>query len=163
MSAVLSEDRVYRYTLTRISHGVFYDTDRTLVVAGVNPSTADEEIDDPTITCLMEVAGREDCNRLIMLNLFAFRATDPKVMKQALDPIGPDNDQWIMDTIKGATLFVAAWGNNGKHLGRDRQVLAMLKSYEVKCFGQNANGSPKHPLYGVYKNPLVTYQDNADA
>ena len=89
--AVLSEDRVYRYALWRI-----WNEDRPLVMfVGLNPSTADETNDDPTLRRCMGFAESWGYGGVIMANIFAYRATDPKIMKQTEAPIGPENDEWL--------------------------------------------------------------------
>ena len=157
--AVFSPGRTYRYTLTREIPSLFtVETSRRLVVCGLNPSTADEENNDPTISCLLTVAAQLKCNIFIMLNLFAYRATKPKDMMRAPYPVGSENNAYITSIASQADIFIAAWGNHGKAYGRESEVLQLLKGIDVKCFGFNANGTPKHPLYGWYKKPLVTFR-----
>jgi len=86
---------------------------------------------------------------LLMTNLFAFRATDPQVMKAAPDPIGPDNDLYLRNTAKKAGLVVAAWGNHGAFQGRSQEVVRMLKEAgaELRCLKMTGQGEPGHPLY----------------
>jgi hypothetical protein len=90
--AVFSPDQKYRYVLWREWSG----HPRRLVVIGLNPSTADATKNDPTVTRCINFAKREGCGGMIMLNLFAFRATDPGVMMEAADPVGPENDKYIL-------------------------------------------------------------------
>lgn len=90
-----------------------------------------------------------------MTNLFAFRATDPKIMKAQKDPIGPDNDKWLLSVCEGSALTVAAWGIHGSFLGRGERVKELLKY--AQCLGVNRDGSPKHPLYLSKKTELVNY------
>ena len=80
-----------------------------------------------------------------MANLFAFRATGPADTRAALDPIGPDNDKTLTDLAARASKIVAAWGTHGAHLGRDKQVLALLP--DLYCLRQTKQGHPAHPLY----------------
>lgn len=89
--ATLSEDRKYRYTLTRI----WDETKPKVMFIGLNPSTADETKDDPTIIRCINFAKSWGYGGLEMTNLFAFRATNPKVMKNEKEPIGKDNDTWL--------------------------------------------------------------------
>lgn len=82
---------------------------------------------------------------LCMTNLFAFRATEPEIMKTALDPVGPENDRYLIELAKDGGVIVAAWGTNGTHLGRDAAVRAMIPS--LQCLKKTNAGHPGHPLY----------------
>lgn len=144
--AHFSPCRTWRYTLRR----VWDDTRPVMTACGLNPSTADEVKNDPTITRIINYAKRWGFGGLTMLNLFAFRSTDPKVMYRAADPVGPENDQAILDAAKTSAMFLACWGSHGKHRGRGDEVLALLRTYAacpVLCLNRNRDGSPVHPLY----------------
>ena len=80
-----------------------------------------------------------------MANLFAYRATKPAVMLNAQDPVGFENDEWLLRLSKNAGVVVAAWGNHGSHLGRSKQVTALISN--LHCLKLNATGEPGHPLY----------------
>lgn len=152
--AVFSADSMFRYALFRyIGRGC-----GDFVVIGLNPSTADEWQDDPTIRRCKSFARREGCTRLVMLNLFAFRATKPAVMKAAPDPIGPANDRVIKHfASRPGAIMVAAWGVYGAHDGRAGDVwLAITQNAnaELKCLGLTKEGHPKHPLYLPSDAPL---------
>lgn len=82
---------------------------------------------------------------LYMTNLFAFRATDPKKMKVAADPVGPENDAHLLALAKDAAVIVAAWGANGTHRGRDSEVRTLLPA--LRCLALTKDGHPGHPLY----------------
>lgn len=116
-----------------------------MMVIGLNPSTATETEDDPTIRRCIGFARREKCDALLMTNAFAFRATLPPDMKAAADPVGPDNDSWLVRGAGIATLIVAAWGIHGDFRGRDAQVKSLIP--QLLCFGTTGKGHPKHPLY----------------
>jgi hypothetical protein len=113
-------------------------------VRRAQPSTADETADDPTIRRCIGFAKRWGYGGLVMLNLFAFRATDPRDMRAAADPIGPDND-WHL-THSPAALIVAAWGAGGTFMDRDRAVRAILGD-RLMALGHTNHGQPRHPLY----------------
>lgn len=81
-----------------------------------------------------------------MLNLFAYRATLPEEMKKEKDPVGLENDQRIIEITNEAGIIIAAWGNHGSYLDRDKKVLALLRQ-DIYCLKQNADGQPAHPLY----------------
>jgi len=81
-----------------------------------------------------------------MLNLFAFRATDPRDLKRATDPIGPDNDEHLLTEVRNVDRVIACWGGQGRFLERDRQVSDLLK-VPFECLLRNRTGAPHHPLY----------------
>jgi hypothetical protein len=156
--AVLSPCGTYRYRLTR----AWADGPR-LLWCMLNPSTADAEVDDPTIRRCMSFSRREGFAGLEVVNLFGFRATDSADLVLAIDPVGPGNDVAIEAAAVGAPRIVAAWGSSHakttahrKRLGpRERAVLELLRRHgEVYCLGTNAKGRPKHPLYLRDETPL---------
>ena len=117
----------------------------------LNPSTADGKVDDPTIRRCIGFAKRWGAGSLRVLNLFAYRATDPKQLKAVDDPVGPDNDWWIQgyqdipEPYEEPLYRVCAWGSGGRLLGRDREVLGMFN--RIHALRLNTDGSPAHPLY----------------
>lgn len=152
--AVLSPDEKYRYLLTRERAG-----GPGLVFIMLNPSTADDRVDDPTIRRCIRFAARENAGRLVVVNLFALRATDPRELARHPDPVGPRNDEFILIHCTPGARVVAAWGNGGKLHGRDAAVTAMLASADVPvlCLGVTGSGQPRHPLYVRGDTPLLPY------
>jgi hypothetical protein len=152
-SAALSECRRYRYVLER----VWDEAAPAFVVIGLNPSTADETEDDPTIRRCMGFARRFRCGRLCMLNLFAWRSTDPKGLRDAVDPIGPLNDTFLRGVwhLPAATI-VAAWGAAPFARGRDREVRKLFGD-RLEHLGLTKDGHPKHPLYLKADTPLTRW------
>lgn len=144
-TARLSRCRRYRYALWR----TWDDTLPRVLFIGLNPSTADETSDDPTLVRCMNYAKAWGYGGVCTGNLFAFRATDPRDMKRAhrdgLDPLGPENDRWLEKLAAEAELAVAAWGNDGAWLDRSAQVRKLLP--ELHCLKLNRSGEPAHPLY----------------
>lgn len=139
--AAFSRDRLYRYALWRT-----WDEDLpTVLFVGLNPSTADETADDPTIRRCIGFAKAWGFGGLCMANLFAYRATQPTILQQAPDPVGPDNDKWLMELASTARRVVCCWGNHGRFIGRGAVVRRLLD--QSFCLGTNASGEPKHPLY----------------
>ncbi|WP_276968362.1 DUF1643 domain-containing protein, partial [Metallibacterium scheffleri] len=112
---------------------------------GLNPSTADETQDDPTIRRCVGFAKAWGYQALCMVNLFAFRATRPDDMLAAADPVGPDNDAHLRALSGEAGVIVAAWGALGTHRGRDVEVCALLPA--LHCLTLTKGGQPGHPLY----------------
>jgi len=139
--AIFSECRRYRYVLWRI----WGDPENCCMFIGLNSSRAGEITNDPTVRRCMGFSRDLGFDGLYMLNLFAFRATDPRVMKIAYDPIGPDNDKWIQEYSCKAKMVIGAWGVNGGFLQRDKQVLEILG--DVHCLGITKHGYLRHPLY----------------
>ncbi len=139
-SAILSPCRRYRYLLERT-----WSTQPHALFVMLNPSTADENANDRTIDKCIKYCQRWGHGSLRVVNLFAWRATDPKDMMGAQDPIGPDNDRIIAEQAAEAGIVIAAWGASGSHMGRADKVLAMLPV--VHALHKNKDGSPGHPLY----------------
>lgn len=144
-SATLSPCKRYRYDLWRQ-----WDTTKAhLLVVGLNPSTADATLDDPTIRRCIGFARLWGFGGLCMANLFAYRDTDPKRMKLAPEPVGPENDAILTDIASTAGMMLAAWGVHGSHNDRDQAVLALLREQgdPVYCLGTTKCGQPRHPLF----------------
>lgn len=154
-TATFSPCRRYRYVLTR----TWDPTKPYLVILMLNPSTADELQNDPTVERCQRRARRLGYGGVIVLNLFALRSTDPNALYAAEDPIGPDNDAAIERVCRDASLVVCAWGTHGSHLARGPSVRDRLLTLGIPLFalGINADGSPKHPLYLRNDAPLVPY------
>lgn len=173
VSAIFSPCRTWRYTLTRNlmlkaeseepcpSCGDRYFTcsdpalclgerePRTVVFIGLNPSTADERTDDPTIRRCVGYAKRWGYDRLVMLNLFGLRSTDPRLLYDYHNPVGPDNDDWIVVECASAALVVCAWGTHGELNGRGADVAECLRGINVPLhtLRLTKDGHPGHPLY----------------
>lgn len=143
-AAIFSSCRLYRYELwRRWGNGKF------LAVIGLNPSTADEQLNDPTIRKCIGYAKRWGFDALCMLNLFAWRDTDPENMKKSEFPEGLHNDHHILKNASAADLVIAAWGKHGSFRNRDIAVMDQLFRIGVKLhyLHRNNDGSPGHPLY----------------
>ena len=134
--------RTWRYTWTH----VWDAKGPVLMVIGLNPSTADETRPDPTVTRCVSYAKSWGFGGLIMTNAFAYRATLPRDLRAAPDPVGPDNDFWLRRMSEGAEIILAAWGNHGLWQDRQDQVLSLL-GRQVYCLGVTKEGAPRHPLY----------------
>ena len=139
--ATFSSCRYYRYVLERR-----WDNGLPQVMfIGLNPSTADERMDDPTVRRCVRFAKDWGFGSLILANLFALRSTDPRGLFDADDPIGRWNDRWLNRLSDRASLLVAAWGVRGGFRGRDKVVADRLP--EMHCLGTTKDGYPRHPLY----------------
>lgn len=139
--AIFSEDRIYRYDLWR----VWDERKPVIAFIGLNPSTADETKDDPTIRRCIGYAMSWGYGCLHMLNIFAFRSTDPKGLRTISDPVGPENNTFIKELTSLSGMVIVAWGSHGKYLDRGYRVADMIK--DPKCLKINKDGEPSHPLY----------------
>lgn len=157
MSAYLSPCRTWRYSLTRDVAPI--TGEGTVAFVGLNPSTADETQDDPTIRRCIAFARSWGFARLKMLNVYAFRATDPRAMFAAADPIGPDNDCTIAKVVGGSDLVVCAWGVHGADRAAD--MLGLIAA--PHCLGLTKHGAPRHPLYLRADTAPVPFANCPDA
>lgn len=184
--AIISPDGQYRYMLDREwrgSHarenwrwlmdgrgkialdgaGAELGEPKPCIFVMLNPSTADADQDDPTIRKCVGFAKRWMFERIVVLNLFALRATDPKVILatshdgRSVDPVGFRNEENFHEICDDAGRIVCAWGAHGGHLQQDETVLGWLHGYKLHCLGTTKNGNPKHPLYVRYETPLQEY------
>ena len=155
--AIYSPCEVYRYVLFR-QWGATETKVLTMIM--LNPSTATEVQNDPTIERCERRARQWGFDSLRILNIFAFRATDPADMRAARDPVGPLNDHYIQAAItaRDATAqIVCGWGTHGDHLDRGAQVMALLQASGVPLLALKwtKHGHPQHPLYvGYDKMPV---------
>lgn len=145
----------YRYSLWR----QWSDGDGTCCFIMLNPSTADDVRNDPTVERCERRARMWGYSRLVVVNLFAFRATDPRDMKAAIDPVGPYNHETILREAMAARLVVCAWGRDGCFRNRDADVLSILRRYDVPltALKVSKDGRPYHPLYLPYELTPAAY------
>lgn len=143
-TAELSSDGVYRYELRRI----WGDPNHLVGWIMLNPSTADATADDPTIRRCVGFARDWGYGGIVVRNLFALRATDPAVLKTHPEPIGPENNYWLLSGSTDA-LTVCAWGVHGALGGRAIRVLRLLGAggVQLRHLGLTKAGHPRHPLY----------------
>jgi len=142
--AVFDASGMYRYSLWR----AWYADHPRIVFIMLNPSTADEQRNDPTIRRCIEFARTWQFGSVEVVNLFAYRATDMKELLKVDDPVGEENDRFIVKAVEGCSTIVVGWGTKGTLLGRDRQVMQLLTSkQDVYCLGMTKDGHPRHPLY----------------
>jgi hypothetical protein len=140
-SAIFSECRRYRYALSRT-----WDAALPIVLfVALNPSTADELVDDATVRRCVGFGQEWGFGSVVIANLFAYRSTDPTILRDVTDPVGPKNDWWLKKLSKRSTLTIAAWGIYGSLMSRDSDVLPKLNN--AHHLGRTRGGQPKHPLY----------------
>ena len=147
-TAIYSDCERYRYSLTR----VWDASGRRVNFVMLNPSTATEVQNDPTVERCERRARALGYGSFAVTNIFAWRDTDPRAMRAARDPVGPENDSAIRDRAQWAQDVITAWGTHGAHLDRGAQVLRLLQTTERPLFhlGLSKAGHPKHPLYLPY-------------
>jgi hypothetical protein len=156
--ADLSPCGTYRYLLGRRVG----DGQRAALFVMLNPSTADASEDDPTIRRCRRFARREGCGLLEVVNLFAYRVTDPVALRFVEDPVGSANDHFIEQAVARAGLVVVAWGALRRPLVRRAWAVGgaiydHLPAHGRRgpfCLGMTANGAPRHPLYVRADQPL---------
>lgn len=139
--AVFSDCKTWRYGLWRIWNSSL----PMMAFCGLNPSTADEKKDDPTVRRCVNFAKDWGYGGLYMLNAYGYRATDPADMKRATDPVGPDNNYWLTHFAGRSGLVIAAWGVHCS-IERESEVYKLLNQ-NVYCLGITKAGHPRHPLY----------------
>lgn len=154
--ALFDSSGTYRYTLWRrwsIDHP-------QVAFIMLNPSTADEQSNDPTIRRCIDFAWTWGFGGLEIVNLFAYRATLPRQLLKAEKPIGAENNSYLLQASQRSASLVLAWGTHGTYLGRDRAVLNLIthcKTKTLNCLGVTKDGCPRHPLYVKKKTRLIEF------
>lgn len=144
--AIFDTTGTYRYTLWR---GWSPESPQIAFIM-LNPSTADEARDDPTIRRCIGFAKTWGYGALEVVNLFAYRADHPTALRDVEYPIGAENDRYLLQAIGRCVTLVLAWGTLGSLLDRDREVFKLLagcKAQTLHCLGVTRDGYPRHPLY----------------
>lgn len=155
-NAYLSKCLKYRYFLRRI----WDNTKIRVLFVMLNPSTADALIDDRTIQSCVRLCDALGFGGFEVVNLFAYRATDPEELFECDDPIGEENDNFIASAIGRCDLTICAWGSHKSVEKRRMRVLemALRRRPAVFCFAKNKDGNPKHPLYVKAGSSLYVYR-----
>jgi hypothetical protein len=145
-NAILSPCGQYRYTLRR-SLGLIGM--RQVLWVMLNPSTADATQDDNTIRRCKTFSQAWGFAEMVVVNLYAYRSTEPERLWDVADPVGPDNDDYIRELAKRSDLTLCAWGQPGPDRGRAHHVRGLIEgvSGAPSFLRQNKDGSPGHPLY----------------
>ncbi|MCV3270247.1 DUF1643 domain-containing protein [Roseobacter sinensis] len=147
-TALYSDCGCYRYSLTRVWDG----TRPRVNFVMLNPSTADERRNDPTVERCERRARQLGFGAFEVTNIFAWRETDPRALRKAADPVGPENDAILVEAAKRADQVIAAWGVHGVHLARGAAVAELLSGADcvLHHLGTSKAGHPRHPLYLPY-------------
>jgi hypothetical protein len=157
--AVFDVNDKYRYSLWR-AWSTYHPR---IVFVLLNPSTANEHKNDPTILRCMGFARAWNFGSMEVVNLFAFKATDYRELLKVQDPTGEENNRFLMQAVERCSTVVLGWGNRGKFLNRDRQVLSLLADRsDVHCLGITKDGQPRHPLYVKGDTSLVPFFSPSD-
>ncbi len=141
-SARFDARRRYRYELSRD-----WGEGPAACWVMLNPSTADADVDDPTIRRCINTSRALGYGSMLAVNIFALRSTDPKRLYRARDPVGPENDEAIVDAAGRCEVVIGAWGRHGALHDRGARVLELLEGIELRVLSMNKDGSPRHPLY----------------
>lgn len=153
--AIISPDKLYRYSLIRNWNPL----EKEILFIGINPSTADANVDDATIRRLKEFAKVYKYGGLRIHNLYAFRTEDCSQLKEAKDPFGEHNWDFLLKYRNKLKTVVFMWGNNKKDINDIRH--RVIEAYpNALCFGHNQDGSPKHPLFLSGETKLIRYDTN---
>lgn len=157
MGAIISNCGTYRYQLTRHCQIRYPDRGMALFVM-LNPSTADADLDDPTIRRCMGFATSLFFSGIVVLNLYALRATNPQALKETADPIGPRNVGYLWAALKEYRDVVCAWGVNAPQDRVDEfLLLAAASDARMWCLGTTKGGAPRHPLYVKSSTKLIRW------
>lgn len=151
--ALYSPCETYRYRLTRRWDGEAGEGG-ALTFVMLNPSTADERRNDPTIARCEARARALGFPAVDIVNLFAFRATRPQDLRRAAAPEGPRNAATLRRAARESGCIVAAWGVHGTLLGQEARVRALLSGHPLHALGVTRAGHPRHPLYLRADAPL---------
>jgi hypothetical protein len=144
--AEFSRCRQYRYWLQ-----IAWGGPKRVNFLMLNPSTADEIANDPTVERCERRARAWGYGGLIVTNIFAYRATDPRVMRAQGDPVGPANDAYIRTAAAMSDLVICAWGAHGTYRGRSVEVRRIVEQFEPHALRVSKGGEPCHPLYLPYE------------
>lgn len=151
--ALFSSCGTWRYTLKRA-----WGTGGACLFVMLNPSTADLQHDDPTVAKCQRYARRWGYDELRVANIFALRATDPRALYDHADPVGPDNDDWILRQAADADLIVCAWGTHGAYRDRGAEVARTLAAHHaLHALTITKGGHPGHPLYLSESSPPIPW------
>jgi hypothetical protein len=154
-TATFSDCGRYRYLLRRR-----WNEGPNCLFIGLNPSTATADSDDATVRKCVALARTWGFSGIAMANLFAVRCRYPQILSTHRDPVGPDNDRFLLPAVKQAHTIVAMWGNHGlksygKLARRDQYILSLRDDW--RCIGITKHGAPRHPLYVANSSPLVIF------
>ncbi len=141
--AVISPCNNYRYFLSRL---ISLDQ-KVLTFIMLNPSTADAVDDDPTIRRCIGFCDSLGYGTLQVVNLFAYRSTDPSELLTAEDPVGIENLEFVKNTVQKSDMIICAWGTKGSIKNQNKVIINHLKNFDLYALKITKGGHPSHPLY----------------
>jgi hypothetical protein len=147
--ATFSEDKNYRYSFYQK-----WGESKSVMFVGLNPSMSDGL--NPTLNKCIRFAKSWGYGSCYVLNLFAYRAPTPRILKATPSPVGLENNRWLLETASKVDKIIFAWGTYGNHLNRDKEVIILLKA--GYCLDVTKLGFPKHPLYIKSDTQPVPFQ-----
>ncbi|MCA9117393.1 MAG: DUF1643 domain-containing protein [Planctomycetaceae bacterium] len=159
-TCAFSRCRTYRYRLE-----IHWSDGPCINWLMLNPSTADEVANDPTVERCERRSRAWGYGRMIVTNLFGLRATDPAWLRKVEDPVGPRNNHHIIKAALEADQVMVAWGNHGRIGGRSAKVCRLLerKNLDLHTLRVSKTGEPAHPLYLSYDLTAIEYLRNPPA
>lgn len=156
-TAIMSADGKYRYLLTRDI--VNNKPKRVITWIMLNPSTADAIKDDQTIRRVISFTKLFGGTSLQVINLFAFRATNPKKLPTGKsEAMGPEWERWITNALYESDILIAAWGSSIEKTKLSAEhIKTIIGDHPIFCLGITKSGSPRHPLYMHSKSYLIPF------
>jgi hypothetical protein len=149
--AKFNEDKTHRIFLWRI-----WDTELPFVLfIGLNPSTADATKDDATIRRCKRFASDNGFGGMYMMNLFSIVSSDPKILLHGNTLVDGYDDE-LKNVASKCKAVVFCWGGFPEAVAREAEVIPMFP--DALCFGHNADGTPKHPLYLKGDTKLIPFK-----
>lgn len=144
---------LWYYTMT----GATQANSEPLIWVGLNPSTALATEFDPTARRMWYFTQKFGYDNFVILNLFAFRATDPRKLPMPEVSVGPRNNYYLESHTESEAGVVCCWGRHAKIKGRAKEVLEILRPRKTYALHINEDGSPAHPLYQPGYRDLIPY------
>jgi hypothetical protein len=151
-SAIISDCGLFRYQLYRC----WDDRKPCVTWIMLNPSTADDKVDDMTIMKCIAFSEIFGFGKMIVVNLYAFRTKSPQLLERHGYPVGPENDVHIVSAMFNSEMIIAAWGAHGRGKQRAKDIMALTASRDVMALKLLHGAVPGHPLMLPYKSQLVT-------
>lgn len=157
--AVISPCRLYRYLLTRTFEG----GEGSCLFIDAAPTYADAQVDDAIASRCVAFAAHQGFHDMKLASTFAWRCASPGVLAHIPDPVGPENDRWLLQAAEPASKIIAIWGRDAQLHGRDALVLAMLRErgLTVHHLGLSKGRYPRHPLRVSKRAPIWRWEEGA--
>jgi hypothetical protein len=154
--AIFTDERTHRVYLWRI-----WDRTKPLVMfILLNPSTANETLDDPTVKRCIGFAKRWGYGGVFMCNVFTLVSTDPKALNKEQN-IAMGASLAMRVIREKCDKAIAGWGTYVTQVRQWEDRVERIKRdlSPLYCLGLTQDGHPKHPLYLPYNTPLIEYSE----